>query len=378
MKIAYVTTGDAGDIHCWSGLNRFIAQSLIKQGADVYFIDRLKPKQKSPADFISKAYHKILFNKNILLDRTSSNAIHYAKQIKQRIKPDTDIIFSPGSIVVSMLDTPHKKVFYTDANFQAMIDYYPDFMNIARSSIKSGNDLEKSALQNCDLAIYASEWAAESAAKFYGINRNKIKVVPFGANIECSCNDESKIRQIIKNKPRDRCNLLFCGVDFVRKGGEIALRAAQIIKDRGISVKLDIVGVGDEIDLPDFAVNHGFISKSSDEGQKKLDKLFSEAHFFILPTRAECYGLVFCEAASFGLPSVTTRTGGVITIIRDGINGAAFDLSAPPEKYAGYIINLFNDFEEYEKLSISSFNDYKTRLNWDIAGKTVMKMISDL
>ena len=50
-----------------------------------------------------------------------------------------------------------------------------------------------------------------------------------------------------------------------------------------------------------------FKSISTDSAFKKdikataewLEKLFSDAHFFILPTQAEAYGLAYCEA-NFG------------------------------------------------------------------------------
>ncbi|WP_137463714.1 glycosyltransferase, partial [Escherichia coli] len=35
----------------------------------------------------------------------------------------------------------------------------------------------------------------------------------------------------------------------------------------------------------------------------------------LLPTIADCYGMVFCEAAAFGLPVVATDTGGVSSIV---------------------------------------------------------------
>jgi len=376
MKITYVTTGDANDIHYWSGLSYNIAKALEKQGAEIEYIDNLSAK-KSFFDLVRRIFVRLIFHKGIPADRTFAIAKQYAKEIEKRLSPDTDIVFSPGSLPIALLKTPKKKVFYTDATFAAMLNYYPGFDNLAGYAVNMGNQLERCALQSSDLIFYASDWAADSAVNDYHTNPQKVKVIPFGANIEHS-NTEADIRQMIGNRLNGRCNLLFCGVDWKRKGGEMALQIAQELRNKNIPVHLDIVGIREYLELPDFAKNHGFISKKTTEECRKLNELFTNAHFFLLPTRAECYGLVFCEAASFGLPSIATKTGGVTTIIRDHINGMTFDLSASPKDYAGYIINLLGNPEEYEKLSLSAFRDYKERLNWEVAGKAMMDYIKKL
>ena len=130
--------------------------------------------------------------------------------------------------------------------------------------------------------------------------------------------------------------------------------------------------------LPDFVINHGFISKANQEGKEKLNNLMSKCHFLLLPTKAEAYGLVFCEANSFGLPSIATNVGGIPTIIKDNINGMTFNLTDTEESYANYIATVFCNYKEYEELAISSYNEYKTRLNWGIAGKKIFNLMREL
>jgi glycosyltransferase involved in cell wall biosynthesis len=40
-----------------------------------------------------------------------------------------------------------------------------------------------------------------------------------------------------------------------------------------------------------------------------LARLYRESDLLVLPTRADCYSLVVCEAAAQGVPSVATRVG---------------------------------------------------------------------
>ena len=123
---------------------------------------------------------------------------------------------------------------------------------------------------------------------------------------------------------------------------------------------------------------HGYLSKSTEEGRRKINELYKNAHFFVLPTQNECYGIVFCEASSFGLPSLAPKTGGVPSVVIDGKNGKLFELSDGGEKYAEYIETMLADYESYKKLCISSFEEYETRLNWKVAGETIIGHIEEL
>lgn len=48
---------------------------------------------------------------------------------------------------------------------------------------------------------------------------------------------------------------------------------------------------------------------------------FRQAHYFVLPSRTEGFGLVLLEAGAFSLPVVATRVGGIPEIIEDACSG---------------------------------------------------------
>ncbi|WP_332125931.1 glycosyltransferase, partial [Escherichia coli] len=56
------------------------------------------------------------------------------------------------------------------------------------------------------------------------------------------------------------------------------------------------------------------INKNNVEEYQKFIDVLSNADILLLPTIAECYGMVFCEAAAYGLPVVATDTGGISSI----------------------------------------------------------------
>jgi glycosyltransferase involved in cell wall biosynthesis len=97
-----------------------------------------------------------------------------------------------------------------------------------------------------------------------------------------------------------------------------------------------------------------------------------------MPSRAESFGHVFCEASSFGVPSLATNVGGIPTAVRNDANGRTFSKEAGFEEYCAYISDLFSNYSRYKNLALSSFKEYEARLNWSVAGQTVKELLMDL
>ncbi len=379
MKIAYVTRHNSSDITKWSGSVYYIYQTLKNQAISIDYIDSLK--EKYSLIFKGKQlFYSLLYKKRYLRDREPFILKNYAVQVSSKLSSlNPDIVFSEGTIPIAYLEYDRPIVFWTDATFAGMLDFYPEFTNLCQESIENGNKMEKLALEKCKLAIYASDWAAKTVITKYQIPESKVKVVPFGANIECDRNFDN-IKTIVNLRPSNICNLLFLGVDWFRKGGDIALEIAKELNNQGLNTQLTVVGCQPITDepLPNFVKTLGFISKASKEGIQTINRLLSESHFLILPSKAECFGVVFCEASSFGVPCIGTKVGGITTVIRDNLNGKTFSKEASIADYCSYISNLFSDYSNYKRLAISSFNEYESRLNWSVAGKMVSKLMMEL
>jgi glycosyltransferase involved in cell wall biosynthesis len=108
-----------------------------------------------------------------------------------------------------------------------------------------------------------------------------------------------------------------------------------------------------------------------------ITQLLHDSHFLFVPSRAEAFGIVFCEANAYGLPCLTSYVGGISTIVKDNINGMTFALDAPVARYCDYILDLMRDYSRYEALALSSFNEYQTRLNWNSAVLHVKNLIQE-
>jgi glycosyltransferase involved in cell wall biosynthesis len=350
-----------------------MGKAFLDAGLEVEFIGDLKSLADRNFNVrIKNLIYNRLFKKKLGNYKSfyePKNLKFVAKQVKERIdKIDGGIIFSPGTIPIAYLNTDKPIAFWTDATFAVMENYYQDFNGLSKRTVKNCHSYERNALRRSSLSIYSSEWAANSAMKDYGTDPKKVKVIPFGSNIDLKTT-ESDIELNNNKKSRSICKLLFIGQNWERKGGEAAIRVAKYLNENYIKTELTIVGCTppESKNLPDFVHTLGFVDKSKNEGKNLIHQLYFENHFFILPTTAECTPIVFSEANSFGLPVITTSTGGIPSIIRNDVNGRMFGNEIDIPVCAKYIYEIFDDYERYKKFSLASFNECMTRLNWHVS-----------
>jgi glycosyltransferase involved in cell wall biosynthesis len=386
VKIAYITTYDARSLQGaneWSGTGYYIAQALKNQSILLDYLSPLTaPCGLNGIRRTKRLYHKLVDRQTYQPDAEPLKLRSYARQINKklnRLPTPVDIVFSATVNPIAYLECSQPIVFWADGTFANIKDFYPMYSNLCKSVIRDWHQMETLALQKSKLAIYSSDWAAESAIRDYGADPAKVKVIPFGSNVDSPFTTET-IGAAIAARPRDRCKLLFLGVDWIRKGGNIAFEVAEKLNQSGLPTELTIVGCQPPIDspIPDFVKPLGFISKATPSGQQRISQLLMESHFLILPTLADCTPIVFCEANSLGVPCLSTTVGGVPTMIRNNVNGRLFAPDGDVSEYCDYITNLFKNYASYRQLARSAFDEYESRLNWRVSGQKVKDLLETI
>ena len=310
-----------------------------------------------------------------------SHGIAYAKRCasffeKQLQGKNLDLIFAPAaSSGLAFLNTAIPVVYASDATFGLLQDYYPEFSNLLPLSIRQGNSIEEAALRKSRLVLFSSEWARRSAIEQYRVSANRVRVVPFGANLEWVPQREL----LAKRTPSGGIKLLFLAVDWCRKGGDIALDTLSSLLEKGVDAQLTVCGC-----TPPPGISHRrmtvipFLSKENPEQMKIFANLLLASDFLLLPTRYDCTPVVISEANAYGVPVVTTDTGGVSSMIRAGENGAILPFSARGDDYARRIIGLYRDAERYRQLRLSSRAAFDERFNWDAWACEVGNLFSEI
>lgn len=368
QRMAYVTTYDAAVPGAWSGIGYQMWTHFQSAGIEVERVGPLRVPRR-PDLGLRSALTRLTSGTRYLRSRNPAVLKQYARQIQARtMQQDLDLVFSPGSIPVAFLETETPLVFWTDATFQGLVDFYPGYSQLCQASLADGRRMEQAALERCALALYSSPWAADTARQFYQVDPARLAVVPFGPSLGLAPG-EGDLADLIRLRTEDlaahppRVNLLFIGADWQRKGGDHALAVASALLREGVDVVLHVVGA--ELPGPMPGVQgHGFISTRTQEGRERLAALFRSAAFLLLPTQADCVPVVLSEACSFGLPFLTTSVGGIPGLFEDGVEGHLFPPDTPAEAYAAVVCRYVRRPEAYQTLAERARLRYRRELNW--------------
>ena len=376
-RIAFLTALTLQDRRSsWRITNRYMAAALQKYCGDVVDIGSIDIPELPLGKVVNKAT-KLLLKKGYMYYHSFYFARRYAKLLAKKLEGQSfDLIFGPSCATeVAFLQTDIPIVLTEDAHIGVLQDYYAQFSNLLKRSLFEANTLESMGLRKASLALYPSDWAAHSAREIYRLDEGRAYTVPYGTNIDAPPPPEVAQRR----KKSDRCKLFFIGVDWERKGGSIAYETLLELEKLGINAELTICGC-----MPPAQFRHErlriipFLDKKIESQRREMEMLFETSDFLFLPTRGDAYGMVFCEASSFGLPSITTDTGGVSGAVREGENGFLLPPQAAGKEYAALIARVYRDDQLYAAMVKSSRAAFEERLNWDAWGQSVAKLIQHM
>ena len=370
-KIGFLTVEDSTDRTSWSGTVFYMSDAIQRNYGDVVYLGPIHTRWTYLGKLLQRLSLRVLGKKYDYV-----RARWYAKRLaaiaqKRIAAQHLDCIVAPAAAAaLAYLERPVPPVFFvSDTTFALVSNYYKSFSDYMPVSIRDGNRLAQLSMQHSAFVSFPSRWAAESAVNDYGIAATRVHVIPFGANL-----DHIPPAEIAFNRQSSgECRLLFLGVDWTRKGGDIALETLiSLEEDYGIEAHLTVCGC----ELPRGVKHerlecHGFLDKRDPVQAEQLARLFEESDYLLLPTRSECYGMVFCEASAYGVPSITTDTGGVAGVVVEGSNGFLLPEEARGDRYAEVIAGLEGDESRYKQLCLSSRREYETRVNWDVWAEQV-------
>jgi glycosyltransferase involved in cell wall biosynthesis len=375
LKVAFLTSFDPFDKRGWSGTVNALFNVINKNWGEAHWLGPI-PRNSELIGKSCNVISKALFHKRYNYQHSILNSLRYSGIFNRYLAgKNFDLIVAPAaSTEIACLKTRVPIVYIIDATFALVLDYYAVYSKMNGISIREGNWIEQTALKKASLILSASQWAKQSVLNRYCIGKYKVEVVPFGANIENVPQPET----VRAKQKSGQCRLLFLGVDWERKGGSIAFDTLLWLERMGLNAELTFCGC-----VPPSSFKHPrvrvipFIDKTDPKQYAEFSDLLFATDFLLLPTRAEGFGIVFCESNAFGVPAITTDTGGVPSVITNGENGFMLPFSATGEDYAKIIFEIFSDGNRYNNLVKTSRETFEKRLNWDVWGRHAREIIAE-
>lgn len=374
IKIGYIGQYNPKDRRSQSGIVFMMCRAFENMGAEIVWIPMTYSLRYKIKKGICLIISKII-RKNITYSLTLSARKELIHTFDKTKLSGVDLylnINSPVAIVDLELSKP--LIYRADATFCSMLDYY--VFNVSKKSIKDGNALQQRMLDKSSIVLYPSRWVKESAIRDYNQKAEKLFVIESGANI-----DRNDIKSVYRPYIEGgKFNLLFIGVDWVRKGGKIAIEACKYLREKGVDASISIVGIKNldrEISELSYVHNYGFLNKNNPDEYSILVELIQSSHAFLLPTVAECAGIVFCESSAYGLPSFTHDTGGVGNYVINGVNGYRLPLGSTGEDFGERIYQCLKS-GELEILSKQAIDLYNEKFNWEVWPEKVEDIINNI
>ena len=375
MKIGYILSRDPfTNKRYWSGTAYKAREAIENAGFEVVHISAKVSFWPKVFHVFLKFYAKIC-KKNAYSFYTFFFARYFAKVVEKNIPKDVDLLFVPAyTSFFAYVHTDKPIIFFTDSTFKLNTsDYYKYMSNLLEFNQSQGNQIEQSAFDKCAKIICASDWAKKSIIHDYHQDPSKVHILELGANIDA--------HDIVKTKSfnKDGLDLLFLAVEWERKGGDIAVECCKYLNSLGIHTTLHIVGIIPPVEYKDVSEIkvYGFLNKNDEQQYHQLISIIKQCDLLLLPTSAEAAGIVFAEAAGYGLPSFTYDTGGVGNYVINGVTGYRLNLNEGGKEFALKIKECLDE-NEFPILKERCLKYYRERLNWGVWSEGFAQIVREL
>lgn len=231
---------------------------------------------------------------------------------------------------------------YHDQTVRMVERYWPGWLPQDFATIRERwYALEANLYRSVTKVITYSEKARQSMINDYQVLPEKVLVIPTACKMQPATDAEMA--------PPKSKQIVFVSTGFYRKGGDLVLDAARIIRKHHPDARILIVGgkVPTDVSLDANDAEHvGCLSLAD------LRRLYLESSLILHPARYDAFPNVLKEALACGLPAVASDSGGIPEIISNGETGMLVkELS--PETIADAVIYLLDRPEVLTRMRIA-------------------------
>ncbi len=290
-------------------------------------------------------------------------------------RADVDAILGVcASSMLYALKTNIPVVYASDATARIVNSTYPQFRNHTRGYRKACDEIEQAALNAATVFVAATGVTAESAINDYGIPKQRVRIIEFGANI---------VPQVTTANPRppedNTLELVTIAADPERKRLAFSIAVAEALAAKGWNARLHYIG-------PDRAIArrhplvtwHGRLMLNKPEDRTRLEETLRDSHWMLLPSLGEAFGIAAAEAAHFGRPTIVTNTGGLPWVVQHDRTGHVMPARATPEDFAQAIHATSSDPHRYQRISQAAHERAQSTLSWNVFGQRLRALFDEL
>jgi glycosyltransferase involved in cell wall biosynthesis len=209
-------------------------------------------------------------------------------------------------------DSRIRRWFFIDQTLHQLFDGHSLGRRVAPRMAREVRALEQLGYERAEGFIVPSQWAARGLRDEYGVDAEKVHVIPQSANLDVSLvRDWWTARPTAR--PNDALRLVFVGIEAWRKGLDRLIDGFRIARDRGSEVELTVIGcersaVPRNLRTVAGIAWLGFMDKIRD--QQRFIEIVGNHDVGCWLSRHEAAGVGLREYHALGLAILGTTVGG--------------------------------------------------------------------
>ena len=229
--------------------------------------------------------------------------------------------------------------------------------------------------ESVDKIVVNSEFMRNNLCKFYGVNIEKIEVIPNGVDIERFSNCYQKIA--LNGDP----SILFLARPTKLKGIDVLIRAIAKLKFELPNLRLHIVGNYQKTnEFVKILIKEEKVEKNvvfhGEANSLLVPSYFKSANLFVNPSRYEGFGITILEAMASGIPIIASNIKSFNEILIDR-KSALFFRPMDTDDLSKAILTLYKDPNLGKQLSQRALKDVM-KYSWSSVAQKYLSLYRSL
>lgn len=316
-RIAYVTNIDLGEISGgFSAMNRAM-YDVLTRGNHVDYIGPISPRPIRWQHWVSKARR---------LMKVGGDFFYFSKQRLNKIqdqvesqldKLDSDLVVFHGFTPWIHVHPRTPYVAWSDCCFKQYVEIYHDARQFRAADLRRICDAEAQWLRRAERVLFRNRWAAKETIEEYSLDPARVGVV----------GNYGFLTPPEQDTFTNSDDFLLITTDFLRKGGDVAVKAFTRFRERFPCARLLIFGSAPPAEMQTLpgVVYKGWVNKSDEAQRAQLVQAYASSRALIHPTTADTNPMVIIEAGYFGCPAISTKRFAIPELIVDHVTGYLID-----------------------------------------------------
>jgi len=227
------------------------------------------------------------------------------------------------------------------------------------SAVRVAQRFERRVYDAATLVVAQSQWAADSLHDAYGIEWDRIRVIPFGLNLG---------HPPPRRAPDGLPEVTFVGATLDRKGGSRLLRVfREHLRDRCV---LNLVTRDPLAPEPGVRVISDF-----EPGDPRLPELLARTAVFAFPTEMDNSPYSVLEAMRAGVAVVATRVGALPEMVQDGETGLL--VTHDDDALAAAIGSLLDDPDTADRMGVAGRARFEAVYDARVTTAALLEVLTD-